>query len=278
VTLQKFTLCVGKERYLFAVFDGHGGNQVAEYVRDNFITHLTQNANYKQEKYEEALKETFIKMDTLMRTPEGDKALQKYTASEGESEGFAGYSGMDSTENVAMCCGCTACMCLIVGNKVYCANAGDSRCVLSQAHEVVELSNDHKPSNEDEEARIKKAGGFVSFDRVNGNLNLSRALGDFTYKESKDLDIEEQMVIPVPEIRTADIDEKTDFLIIACDGIWDCMSNKKAIEFVQEKYDEFAELKKDEFKPSDITSAMFERNIAETTVGNVSETGKEGAG
>lgn len=214
-------LKLGNERYLFAVFDGHGGNQVAEYVRDNFVTHLTQNANFQKELYEDALTETFIKMDTLMRSPEGDKALQKYTESEGESKEFAGYSGMESSENVAMCCGCTACVCLIAGDTIYCANAGDSRCVLSQDKTAVEMSHDHKPSNTDEEARIKRAGGFVSFDRVNGNLNLSRALGDFTYKESKDLDVEEQMVIPNPEIKTAKIDEKTDFFIIACDGIWD---------------------------------------------------------
>ena len=58
------------------------------------------------------------------------------------------------------------------------ANAGDSRCVLSRAGKAVEMSFDHKPEDDIERKRIEKAGGKVTSDgRVNGGLNLSRALG-----------------------------------------------------------------------------------------------------
>ena len=169
---------------MFAVFDGHGGNQVAEFVRDRFVKELTSNPSFEEEKYEQALKDTFIKMDEMMLTEEEDQELNKYTKKE-DSEGsnFNGYSGMESTTNIATCCGCTACVCLIVGDKIYCANAGDSRAVISRDSLKYCLSNDHKPSNPEEELRIQRAGGYVTMDRVNGNLNLSRALGDFTYKE-----------------------------------------------------------------------------------------------
>ena len=61
---------------------------------------------------------------------------------------------------------------------MYVANAGDSRCVLCRAGKAIDLSLDHKPEDEPERQRIEKAGGFVTVDgRVNGNLNLSRALG-----------------------------------------------------------------------------------------------------
>jgi serine/threonine protein phosphatase PrpC len=67
---------------------------------------------------------------------------------------------------------------LRVGNKLVVANAGDSRAVLCRRGQAVEMSRDHKPMDEDERARIQKAGGFVQEGRVNGSLALSRAIGD----------------------------------------------------------------------------------------------------
>lgn len=61
------------------------------------------------------------------------------------------------------------------------ANAGDSRGVgCTKAKGTLALSYDHKPENKEEQLRIEAAGGFVEANRVNGNLALSRALGDFT--------------------------------------------------------------------------------------------------
>lgn len=58
------------------------------------------------------------------------------------------------------------------------ANAGDSRCVLCRDGKAVEMSVDHKPEDQPESDRITKAGGRVTLDgRVNGGLNLSRAIG-----------------------------------------------------------------------------------------------------
>jgi protein phosphatase 1G len=75
--------------------------------------------------------------------------------------------------------GCTAVMALLVKNKLYVANAGDSRCVVSINGKAHDMSEDHKPEDEPELSRITAAGGRVSSDgRVNGGLNLSRALGN----------------------------------------------------------------------------------------------------
>lgn len=74
-------------------------------------------------------------------------------------------------------------MALLRGNKLYVANAGDSRCVLSRKGRAVPLSADHKPEDEPERSRIERAGGVVTGDgRVNGGLNLSRAIGKLILK------------------------------------------------------------------------------------------------
>lgn len=74
------------------------------------------------------------------------------------------------------------------------ANVGDSRAIACIAGHVSPLSFDHKPSNEDEAKRINAAGGWVELNRVNGNLALSRALGDFVFKKNEKKRPEEQIV------------------------------------------------------------------------------------
>lgn len=78
--------------------------------------------------------------------------------------------------------GCTANVVLITPEYIICANSGDSRAVACVDGRTVELSKDHKPEDPIQLDRINKAGGTVSYGRVNGGLNLSRALGDLQYK------------------------------------------------------------------------------------------------
>lgn len=73
---------------------------------------------------------------------------------------------------------------MIYKNDLYVANAGDSRSVLCTGGKAKEMSKDHKPDDEKERERIIKAGGYVTDGRINGNLNLSRAIGDLEYKKN----------------------------------------------------------------------------------------------
>ena len=122
--------------------------------------------------------------------------------------------------------GCTAVVGLIIGKMLYVANVGDSRCVLSRKGRSEELSEDHKPNSPDEMKRVIKAGGFVGNGRINGTLNLSRAIGDLEFKQNKDLKPEDQMVTAKPDIRRIELCEDDEFVILACDGIWDCMTSQ----------------------------------------------------
>jgi serine/threonine protein phosphatase PrpC len=107
-------------------------------------------------------------MDEMMRTAAGKKELASFTGSEA-GESFAG---------------CTATTMLVTPTEIYCANAGDSRTVMSRDKKAVPLSEDHKPDDPIERKRIYTANGFVEDGRVNGMLALSRALGDFEYKNN----------------------------------------------------------------------------------------------
>lgn len=82
----------------------------------------------------------------------------------------------------------------VIFSNSFQANIGDSRAVASVRGHVQQLSFDHKPNHQRELQRITAAGGYVEFNRVNGNLALSRAFGDFTYKQNHDKRPEEQAV------------------------------------------------------------------------------------
>ncbi|KAA0190487.1 Protein phosphatase 2C [Fasciolopsis buskii] len=137
--------------------------------------------------------------------------------------------------------GTTACVAVVlpINGKVrlYVANAGDSRAVLCRGRAAVDLSVDHKPEDEDEKARIQAAGGTVTRDgRVNGGLNLSRALGDHNYKQVQHLSLAEQMITPTPDISQYDLIPGSDeFVVIACDGVWNSMTSQEVVDFVYDR-------------------------------------------
>ena len=92
-------------------------------------------------------------------------------------------SDLRDLKSVPFGAGCTACVCLLTSDTIYCANSGDSRAILvNKAGKVTELSHDHKPDDPGEMKRIKAGGGFVDDGRVQGIIAVSRAIGDWEYK------------------------------------------------------------------------------------------------
>ena len=93
------------------------------------------------------------------------------------------------------------------------------------------MSFDHKPYDTLERERIENAGGTVQWKRVDGDLAVSRALGDFQFKTSSTLPPEQQKVSPEPDIIVHErVDTSDEFLLLACDGLWDVMSNPEATD------------------------------------------------
>ena len=129
--------------------------------------------------------------------------------------------------------GCTAVVLMLLSNLFVCANAGDSRCVIAEQGRAVPLSFDHKPSLKKERERIYKAGSTVNVEgRIDGNLNLSRAIGDIAHKKNTRIKLEEQAVTSLPDIKIHEISAKTDFAILACDGIWETKTSQQVVDYV----------------------------------------------
>jgi len=171
----------------------------------------------------------------------------------------------DFTEEPGNDSGCTAVLALIAGTRLYVANAGDSRCVVCRDGKPLEMSFDHKPEDEIELNRIKTAGGKVTPDgRVNGGLNLSRAIGDHAYKQNKSLPLKDQMISSQPDIKVLDLDlEKDSWMILACDGIWNFMSNEEVVQFVNKRIHSTQD-----GKLSTICEELFEECLAPDTGGD----------
>ncbi|CAK1581804.1 unnamed protein product [Parnassius mnemosyne] len=183
---------------------------------------------------------------------------------EGESSDEEGEEDISMTEEPGNDSGCTAIVALLKGNELYVANAGDSRCIICREGKAIDMSIDHKPEDAPEHERITKAGGKVSYDgRINGGLNLSRAIGDHSYKQHKELDAKEQMVTALPDVKTLTIDPTKDqFMVLACDGIWNFMSSQDVCDFILPRLAEGRE------RLSQICEEMFDHCLAPTTMGD----------
>uniref|UniRef100_A0A0D9ZMR7 protein-serine/threonine phosphatase n=1 Tax=Oryza glumipatula TaxID=40148 RepID=A0A0D9ZMR7_9ORYZ len=204
----------------FSVYDGHGGSAVA-------------------------------RMDEMLRNQAASKELTEY-GSGNEYWRTAGRSWLRCAPCVQgpvycgpLAEGCTACVVLIRNTQIVVGNAGDARCVISRNGQAIALSNDHKPNFPEETQRIVAAGGSVSFSRgshrVNNGIAVSRAIGiaymfvggDLSYKNNKKLRPEQQLLTCSPEIRADQLTDDTEFLVIACDGVWDVLANQAVVDFVR---------------------------------------------
>jgi len=224
---------LGDGNGLFGVFDGHGGREVAKFVQNHFTKNLINCEAYKRKDFKLALENTFLKMDRLLLTEKGKQELRKYMEQDNDNGGYQDY--LRQVESAA---GCTATVALITQTEIYCANAGDSRTVMCERGHAVDLSKDHKPELPEERARIVKDGGEVQEGRVNGMLSLSRAIGDFDFKPitpPKDAQptwfLNNHMVTVYPDVTVKPFHKDVEFLVLACDGVWDCKTSDQVIQY-----------------------------------------------
>lgn len=190
----------------YGVFDGHGGAQVSTYLQ----LHMKS-----------AVKQNLIRQDTMTGFIDVPKVL------------FDSFQDIVNAipNQISTDTGSTAVVLLRNKNKIWVANAGDSRAIMNNGHFAQQLTMDHKPTRTDEHQRITSLGGKVikAFERdvyrVNGVLAVSRAIGDFALSPH---------VTWKPEISAYTLQKRNHYVVIATDGIWDVLPNDAVISIVNE--------------------------------------------
>ncbi|XP_061828895.1 protein phosphatase 1A-like [Nerophis lumbriciformis] len=197
----------------YAVFDGHAGSTVAQYCSRNLLDHILATGGVKAsedpEQVKDCIREGFLDIDTHMHK-------------------LARQDNWDRS-------GTTAAAVMISPRYIYFINCGDSRTLLCHNGQLVFYTEDHKPFNPRERERIQNAGGSVTLQRINGSLAVSRALGDFDFKEVDWRPQTEQLVSPEPEVYELERTAQDEFVILACDGVWDAIGNEELCAFVRSR-------------------------------------------
>jgi serine/threonine protein phosphatase PrpC len=191
---------------LLGVFDGHGGGAVSDACKKSFGTILTQNLLRFGGDLPVAIRATFQLMDQFVSI------------------------------NIPMTVGSTAAIVLVDKEKVHFANAGDSMSMIINKDGSFEMmSMEHKAADDDERQRIQLLGGYVfrcegNVYRVNGNLNLSRSIGDHYMKK---------FIISDPYIKSTKT-KKIKYIVVASDGIWDVYNAKSLTADILECFASFS--------------------------------------
>lgn len=232
----------GPKRAFLGVYDGHGGQNCSAYLKTKVVAEIARQAVPTEEK-------TII---DVMRDVDAQFLSDPDVNSEHGST--AVFTIVEQIEKH--------------GRKIFkltVANIGDSRAVLVKGAtgECISLTTDHKPEDDEEKERIMAAGGFARNNRVDGELAMSRAMGDHKYKTNPALKYDQQKVIPLPDVRYFEA-EVGDILLVCCDGIVEQMTNEDAAAFI---YDE---AKKSTADPATICAGLLELSLSRGSKDNMS--------
>ena len=295
-----------KTNFLFGIMDGHGGSIISKYVAYNFKDFIVNLDSFKEQNYENALIETFLKLDECLKYKEVNELLysmsydtpldedlvtekelnkkkslpkknKKLTKVKFKNKSvfidlfkkdktYYNQTNYDQHNNIFIAnqMGTTANILMIINNSLYLANCGDSLSVMFKNGEAIKLNREHKTSLQSEKERIIKSGNVITNKRIAGKLNLTRAIGDLEFKKNYNLKYYEQSVISYPEITFIDNIYDIDFIIMACDGLWDCVDPQKLCENIYQKLLNFKKNNITDFNLSDIIGHIFDTILSKS--------------
>mmetsp|Transcript_5516 Transcript_5516/g.13837 ORF Transcript_5516/g.13837 Transcript_5516/m.13837 type:complete len:650 (-) Transcript_5516:442-2391(-) len=246
-TLQDLTMTT-----FAAVFDGHGGDECSNYLVDVLPHQIREHMYAERDSLSSAIESSRSMARPEQATEDPASELMRKILKKA-------YLKTDKdfiTPKNAPQSGSTAATLIIMGRRLFAANVGDSRVVLCRTGgQCVELTSDHKPSRPDEAARVRAAGGFILHKRVMGELAITRAFGDKSFKmgikamledeadeiarglneNSEAKDLTAPLVSAEPEIASLVMSHSDEFLLLACDGLFDVFRSQDAIALARQE-------------------------------------------
>ncbi|AAZ10802.1 protein phosphatase 2C, putative [Trypanosoma equiperdum] len=210
-TMEDQHAMVAESFPFFAVYDGHGGTQCAEFLRDNLHTFIFGQPEIETDP-ERATRAGIAEAENAFLTKCADEKIES---------------------------GSTCAVALVVDDTLIAGNVGDSEIVLCRAGAPIVLSTKHSiQDNVSEGERVKACGGRIISNRVGHpkfnpqllSLAITRAIGDAGFKLREFTDGKPSGVIADAETRSTRLTDDDKFLIIGCDGLWDVMSYEAAVQ------------------------------------------------
>jgi serine/threonine protein phosphatase PrpC len=290
-----------KNIFLFGLFDGHNGSEVAKYLSLHFSQFLIENKNFINGEYKKALKETFINIDCSFRALEVQIELSKYSSKNipnipDDNKNISNFLEIFEPRNlegvnIAEFCGSSGIIILITEKCVFIANVGNSKCIpINTKNKIIKdkINKEHTINDENEIKRLKIVCGFIDNENENVSNNdnyennefnplnycpliTTRGFGDLQYKDNKVINIEDQYICVDPEIIEIPIEE-LGYLIIGNHGTFgDNNDNKLTINEDTANY--FLEKcnnknNNENKKISEIIEEFFDKKIQEKETNN----------
>ena len=221
-----------KDFNIFSVLDGHGvnGHLVSRFVTKYFTSFFKNNKKMNSNNNED---------EVYYRLKKNDSDIIKRAFRHAERD-LEKNSDIDANFS-----GTTCVMVMQIGEKILCANVGDSRAIMvKENNKIIQLSIDQKPDDPEEKKRIEENGGEISQFEEDGEksgpfrvwkkgevypgIAMSRSIGDFIATTLG--------VIPLPKFIDENIDKDTKFIVVASDGVWEFLDNQKVANIVMPFY------------------------------------------
>ena len=244
---------------IFGLFSGEGGPEVAKYITNIFPDKLKSNNNFKEGKYSEALKETFIEVDNSLNSEKGKNELKKIEKEfkleeneeielinktcgngdclpERELEQIKCIKHLLNPRNlkdynISFFSGCSGLVLIITNEKIFIANIGNIRCIpIDNNLEIItdKINKVNTIFDDVEKNRFLISDNFKEKKIYKEFIEISRNFGFFEYKENKWLKPEDQAISAEPEIIEIDYD-KCKYLFIGSNGLFEQGDNNDNI-------------------------------------------------